>query len=51
MARVQPVLHGLWSGKETVRNGQKHEFWVQWSGSVAFVVKNFKATSFSKLVR
>jgi hypothetical protein len=34
-----------------VRNASKHEFWVQRSGSGAFVVKNFDATSFSELVR
>jgi hypothetical protein len=32
-----------------VRNTPKHEFWVQWSGSGAFIAKNFDATSFSKL--
>jgi hypothetical protein len=34
-----------------VRNAAKHEFWVQCSGSGAFVAENFDATSFSKLVR
>jgi hypothetical protein len=34
-----------------VRNAPKHEFWVQWSGSGAFVAKNFTTTSFSELVR
>jgi hypothetical protein len=29
----------------------KHEFWVQWSGSGAFVSKNSDTTSFSELVR
>jgi hypothetical protein len=28
-----------------VRNAPKHKFWVQWSGSGAFVVKNFDTTS------
>jgi hypothetical protein len=32
-----------------VRNAPKHEFWVQWSGSGAFVAKNANATSFSEL--
>jgi hypothetical protein len=32
------------------RNAPKHEFWVQWSGLGAVVVKNFDATSFSELV-
>jgi hypothetical protein len=34
-----------------VRNTPKHEFWVQWSGSGAFVAKYVEATSFSELVR
>jgi hypothetical protein len=34
-----------------VQKSPKHEFWVKWSGSGAFVVKNFDATSFSELVR
>jgi hypothetical protein len=29
----------------------KHEFWVKWSGSGAFVAKKSDATSFSELVR
>jgi hypothetical protein len=33
-----------------VRNAPKHEFWVQWSGSGAFVAKNSDATLFSELV-
>jgi hypothetical protein len=36
---------------EMVRNVPKHEFWVQWSGSGAFVAKNSDATMFSELVR
>jgi hypothetical protein len=36
---------------QTVRNAPKHEFWVQCSGSGAFVVKYFDGTSFSELVR
>jgi hypothetical protein len=35
---------------ETVRNAPKYEFWVEWSGSGAFVAKNTNATSFSELV-
>jgi hypothetical protein len=35
---------------ETVQNASKHEFWVQCSGSRAFVAKKFEATSFSELV-
>jgi hypothetical protein len=50
MALVRPVLHRLSSSKETVRNAPKHEFWVQWSGSGAFVAKNSDATLFSILV-
>jgi hypothetical protein len=40
MAPVRPVLHRLSCSNETVRNAPKHEFWVQWSGSGAFVAKN-----------
>jgi hypothetical protein len=50
MAPVQPVLYRLSCSNKTVRNAPKHEFWVQWSGSGAFVAKNFDATSFSELV-
>jgi hypothetical protein len=45
MAPVQPVLHQLSCSNETVR---KYEFWVQWSGSVAFIAKNLDAISFSE---
>jgi hypothetical protein len=51
MAPVRPVLHRLSCSNETAQNTLKYEFWVQWSGSGAFVVKNFDATSFSKFVR
>jgi hypothetical protein len=51
MALFGQVLHRLSWSNETVRNAPKHEFWVQWSGSVAFVTKNFDATSFSELGR
>jgi hypothetical protein len=34
-----------------VRNAPKYEFWVEWSGSDAFVAKNSDATLFSELVR
>jgi hypothetical protein len=51
MAPVRPVFHRLSCCNGTVRNARKHEFWVQWSGSHAFVAKNANATSFSKLVR
>jgi hypothetical protein len=51
MALVRLVLHRLSSRKEMVRNAPKHEFWVQWSGSGAFVAKNLDATLFSVLVR
>jgi hypothetical protein len=51
MELVRPVLHQLSCSKETVRNATKHEFSVQWSGSGAFVAKNFDATTFSELVR
>jgi hypothetical protein len=51
MAPVRPVLYRLSCINEIVRNVPKHEFWVQWSGSGAFVAKNFDATLFSELVR
>jgi hypothetical protein len=51
MAPFRPVLHRLSCRKEMVQNIPKHEYWVQWSGSVAFVAKNLDATSFSELVR
>jgi hypothetical protein len=51
MALVRPVLRRLSCSNETVRNAPKHEFWVQWSGSGAFVAKNFDATTFSELGR
>jgi hypothetical protein len=51
MAPVRPVLHRLSCSNETVRNVPKHEFWVQWSGSGTFAVKNSDMTSFSELVR
>jgi hypothetical protein len=44
MELVRPVLHRLSSTNEMVRNAPKHEFWVQWSGSRAFVAKIFDAT-------
>jgi hypothetical protein len=34
-----------------VQNALKHELWVQWRGSGAFVAKNFEAISFSELAR
>jgi hypothetical protein len=51
MERVRPVLHRLSCSKETFRNAPKHEFWVQWSGSGAFVTKNSDMKLFSELVR
>jgi hypothetical protein len=51
MALVRQVLHRLSHSNETVRDVPKHEFWVQWSGSGAFVTKNSDATLFSQLVR
>jgi hypothetical protein len=51
MVPAWPVLHQLSCSNETVRNAPKHEFWVQWSGSGAYVATNFDATSFSELVR
>jgi hypothetical protein len=51
MALVRPVLHRLLCSSETVQDALKHEFWVQWSGSGAFVAKKANATSFSELMR
>jgi hypothetical protein len=51
MAPVRSILHRLSYSDKTVRNALKHEFWVQWSGSGAFVAKNSNTTSFSELVR
>jgi hypothetical protein len=43
------ISHRLSCTNETVWKAPKHEFWVQW-GSGAFVMKNFGATLFSKLM-
>jgi hypothetical protein len=51
MAPVQLVLHQLSCSNEMARNALKHEFWVQWSGSGAFVGKDSNATLFSELMR
>jgi hypothetical protein len=51
MAHVRLVLQRLSCSNEMVRNAPKHEFWVQWSGSGAFVVKTSNATSFREFVR
>jgi hypothetical protein len=51
MALVRHVLHPLSCSDETVRHALKHEFWVQWSGSGAFVAKNSDTTLFSELVQ
>jgi hypothetical protein len=50
MAPVRPVLHRLSCSNKMVRNTPKYEFWVQQSGSRAFLVKNLETTSFSELV-
>jgi hypothetical protein len=47
---VQPILHRLSCSKKMVQNALKHEFWVKWSGSTAFVAKNSDATLFSEFV-
>jgi hypothetical protein len=49
MAPVRSVLHRLSGSNETVLNVAKHEFWVEWRESGAFVAKNANATSFSEL--
>jgi hypothetical protein len=51
MALDRPVLHRLSCSNEKVRDAPKHEFWVKWSGSGAFVAKEPNATSFSELGR
>jgi hypothetical protein len=51
MALVRQILHRLSCSDETVRHAPKHEFWVQCSGSGAFVAKNLDASSFNELVR
>ena len=33
-----------------IRNAPKHEFWVQWGGSGAFIAKNSDATSWHELL-
>jgi hypothetical protein len=44
MALVRLVLHRVSCSNETVRDIPKPEFWVQWSGSGAFVAKNSDTT-------
>jgi hypothetical protein len=51
MAPVRPVLHRLSWSNEMVRNAPKPVFWVEWSGSSAFVEKKANATTFSEFVR
>jgi hypothetical protein len=50
MALVRLILYRLSCSNETVRDAPKHEFWVQWSGTGAFVPEKANATSFSELV-
>jgi hypothetical protein len=51
MAPVRPVLRRLSCSNEMVQDAPKHEFWVQWSGSGAFVAKDSDKSLFSELVR
>jgi hypothetical protein len=51
MTLVRQVLRRLSCSNGTVRDARKHEFWVQWSGSGAFIAKKANATSFSELLR
>jgi hypothetical protein len=51
MAPVRPVLHQLSRSNETVRKAPKHESWVQYSESRAFIAKKANATSVSELGR
>jgi hypothetical protein len=49
MAPIRPVLPRFSCSNKTVGNAPIHEFWVQWSGSGAFVSKNSDATLFIEL--
>jgi hypothetical protein len=49
MVLVLPIFHRLSYSNETVRNAPKYEFWVECSGSGAFVAKNSDATLFTEL--
>jgi hypothetical protein len=49
MALVRQALHRLSCTNEMVRNASKHEFWVHWSGSGAFVSKNFEQLRLANL--
>jgi hypothetical protein len=51
MVQLRPDFVQLSCSNEMVRNAPKHEFWVQWSGSVAFIARSSTVTSFSELVR
>ena len=56
IALVRPILHRVYCSNETIpnapkqlRNARKHEFWVPWCVSGAFIGKNSNATSWHKL--
>jgi hypothetical protein len=51
IAPVRPALQRLSCCNETVRYARKHEFWVPWSGSHAFIAKKANASLFSELER
>jgi hypothetical protein len=51
MAPVRLVFNRLSYINEMIPNTLKHELWVQWSGSGAFVAKNSDAILFSELAR
>jgi hypothetical protein len=51
MELVRPVLYRLLCSNETLPDDPKHEFWVQWTRSDAFVAKNSDTTLISELVR
>ena len=56
IAPVQPILHRVSCSNEilpntqTLRDTHKHEFRVQWGGLGVFIAKNYKMTSWHKLV-
>ena len=57
IAPVQPVLQRVLYSNETLPNApqtlrdtHKHEFRVQWGGSIPFIAKNSDATSWNKLL-
>ena len=56
IAPVQPVLHRVSCVTKrsqmhpNIMKHTKYEFWIQWGGSGALVVKNYNATSWHELL-